>query len=196
MEPNKITADEALNRLKEGNERFVNGNMDHPNLNADRRKELTGGQAPFAVVLACADSRVSPDLVFDQGLGDLFVIRVAGNVAREKVLGSIEYAIQHLGTKLVMVLGHEKCGAVAAALEPSQNEGNIDRLLDIIRPAVHIARHQDGELLENSVKNNAKMVKEYISDAMPVMSNAVKNEGVKIASGYYKLESGKVEMLD
>lgn len=196
MEPNKISAEEALTLLMDGNERFVKGTLKHPHLDEVRRNMLTDGQAPFAIVVTCADSRVVPDILFDQGLGDLFVIRVAGNVAKDKVLGSIEYAIEHLGTKLVFVLGHESCGAVTAAIEPSVNEGHIDKILEIIRPAVHMARHQEGDILENSIKNNALMVKENISDSLPIINKAVKEKGVKVVAGYYKLADGSVEMLN
>jgi len=196
MEPNKVTAEEALKILMEGNERFVKGELNHPHLDDVRRNMLKDGQAPFGIVLACADSRVLPDIIFDQGLGDLFVIRVAGNVAKDKVLGSIEYAVEHLGTKLIFVLGHESCGAVTAALEPAQLEGHINKILDLIRPAVHMARHQEGDLLENAIKNNAIMVKENISDSLPVINRAIKEKGVKVVSGYYSLSNGKVELLD
>mgnify|MGYP001088332034 CR=1 FL=1 len=196
MEPNKVSADEALEKLIEGNKRFVNGELKHPHMDDVRRNMLKDGQAPFAIIVACADSRVLPDIIFDQGLGDLFVIRVAGNVAKDKVLGSIEYAIEHLGTKLVFVLGHESCGAVTAALEPATHEGHINKILDLIRPAVHMARHQDGNLLENAIKNNAIMVKENITDSLPVINRAVKEKGVKVVAGYYSLADGSVVMLD
>ncbi|HEY4484757.1 MAG TPA: carbonic anhydrase, partial [Nitrospiria bacterium] len=112
-----LNPDKALTMLMEGNARYVEGKMLHPNQAADRMGELAKGQHPFAVILGCADSRVPPEIVFDQGLGDLFVLRVAGNIADDAVIGSIEYAVEHLGTTLVFVLGHERCGAVSAAVE-------------------------------------------------------------------------------
>src|SRR6476661_5513416 len=111
-----LSADDALAKLMAGNQRYTRHKEQHPDESLARRKELIGGQHPFAIVLGCADSRVSPELLFDQGLGDLFVIRVAGNIADDAILGSIEYAIEHLGAKLILVLGHEKCGAVSAAV--------------------------------------------------------------------------------
>lgn len=195
MEKNKISGEEALRILMEGNARFVKNELKHPHLDAKRRAMLTEGQAPFAVVVTCADSRVIPDVLFDQGLGDLFVIRVAGNVAKDKVLGSIEYAAIHLGTRLVFVLGHEKCGAVTAALEPATMEGHIGAIVDAIKPAVYMARGQKGDLLENSIKNNAVMVREQISDSMPILAKMVKEDKLKVVGGYYKLQSGKVEIL-
>jgi carbonic anhydrase len=196
MEKNKVSAEEALSMLMEGNQRFVNNDLKHPHLDAARRAMLTEGQAPHAIILTCADSRVVPDLIFDQGLGDLFVIRVAGNVAKEKVLGSIEYAVAHLGTKMIMVLGHEKCGAVGAALHPAEVEGHIPAILEALHPAVYIARQQQGDLLENAIRNNAIIMKERIKDSMPIINKAVLHDGVKVYAGYYKLESGEVEILE
>lgn len=124
-----MTAEEALNQLKEGNSRYVKGDIKHPHTDIQRRDELTGGQHPFAVILSCADSRVVPELLFDQGLGDLFVIRVAGNVAKDKVIGSIEYAIKFLNSKLIVVMGHENCGAVSASLSNADPGGILVLLL-------------------------------------------------------------------
>lgn len=196
MEKNNITAEEALEMLMAGNKRFVKNELMHPHLDAARRAMLAEGQAPHAIILTCADSRVVPDLIFDQGLGDLFVIRVAGNVAKEKVLGSIEYAVMHLGTKLIMVLGHEKCGAVSAALEPVELEGHIPAILEELYPSVYIARQQSGDLLENAIRNNAIIMQERIKDSMPIINKAVRNDKVKVVSGYYKLDSGEVEILN
>ncbi len=196
MDKNNVSAKEALKMLMDGNKRFVSNTLNHPRTDQARRSMLTEGQAPFAIVLSCADSRVDPNIAFDQGLGDLFVIRVAGNVARHKILGSIEYAVQHLGTKLVFVLGHEKCGAVTASMEPAEVEGHVGAIVEVIKPAVYLARHQDGDLLENAIKNNALMVKEHISDSLPILNRAVKEGGLEVVSGYYKLGSGEVEILD
>ncbi|MEQ8908220.1 MAG: carbonic anhydrase [Vicingaceae bacterium] len=195
MEKNKLSADEALAILKEGNERFVKNELKHPNLDVARRQMLREGQAPHTVVLTCADSRLVPDLIFDQGLGDLFTIRVAGNVAKEKVLGSIEYAVANLGTKLVIVLGHESCGAVTAALEPAEVEGHVGAILEELKPAVFAARQQQGDLLENAIKNNAIFMKERIKDSMPVLNRAVRQEGVKVVSAYYSLGNGEVSWI-
>lgn len=195
MEKNTISADEALKMLKEGNSRFINDELKHPHLDQQRRKMLTEGQAPHTVILACSDSRVIPDVIFDQGLGDLFVIRVAGNVAKDKVLGSIEYAVQHLGSKLVVVLGHEKCGAVTAALEPAEVEGHVGIILEEIKPAVFMARQQEGDLLENAIKNNVRIMRERVNDSLPILNKAVREQGVKVVSGYYRLETGEVVFL-
>src|SRR3954451_10886779 len=119
-----LSADQALSRLLAGNERFVAHKERHPDESAGRRRELVSGQHPFAVILGCSDSRVAPELLFDEGLGDLFVIRVAGNIVDDDILASIEYAVEHLGTKLVVVLGHEKCGAVSAAVSGESTVGH------------------------------------------------------------------------
>src|SRR5688572_16994 len=125
-----VSPDEATKRLVYGNRRFVNGETQHPNQSAEHRLALAKGQAPFAVVVACSDSRVCPEIVFDQGLGDLFVIRVAGNTIGNVELGSIEYAVEHLHAKLVIVVGHEKCGAVGAAVKGGETHGHIGDLTD------------------------------------------------------------------
>lgn len=195
MEKNKISANDALQLLMEGNKRFVNDELQHPHLDVARRKMLSEGQNPHTVVLTCSDSRLVPEVIFDQGLGDLFVIRVAGNVAKEKVLGSIEYAVEHLGSSLIFVLGHEKCGAVTAALEPGETEGHIGAILEEIKPAVFMARRQPGDLLENAIKNNAVITKERVQDSLPIIHRAVLSKGVKVVSGYYHLSDGVVEIL-
>ncbi|HEY7392870.1 MAG TPA: carbonic anhydrase [Bryobacteraceae bacterium] len=131
-----LTADTALTRLLDGNQRYARHKERHPDQSAARQKELAGGQHPFAVILGCADSRVPPELLFDQGLGDLFVIRVAGNIVDDAVLGSIEYAVEHLGTKLILVLGHENCGAVSAAVEGGEAAGHLRAVGTAIQPSV------------------------------------------------------------
>src|SRR5947209_5314090 len=129
-----LPADQALARLIEGNARYSRHREQHPDETLARRKELQVGQHPFAVVLSCSDSRVPPELVFDQGLGDLFVVRVAGNIAADAVLGSVEYAVEHLGTKLIVVLAHEKCGAITAAVEGGKAPGHLPALVAAIQP--------------------------------------------------------------
>ena len=139
------SGDEALQRLLDGNERFVAETQSHPHQNSARRIELGNGQAPFAAVLACADSRVPPEVLFDQGLGDLFVVRVAGNIINDQLLGSLEYAAAHLHTPLIMVMGHTKCGAIGAVASGAELEGHIASLAPAIQPAVDKVKDQDGE---------------------------------------------------
>ena len=191
-----MTADDALKHLKEGNKRYVKGDLKHPHTDPARRGELTGSQHPFAVILSCADSRVVPEVLFDQGVGDLFVIRVAGNVAKDKVFGSIEYAVKFLNSKLIVVLGHENCGAVNASLGNADPGGHIGSIIERIKPAVYMAKNMKGDLLTNAIKINAQIVGEEIKETKPIISDAVENAGVNVVSAYYKLSDGSVEFFD
>lgn len=192
---NTISAEEALVLLKEGNERFQKGELKHPHLEKSHREQLMIGQHPYAVILSCADSRVIPELVFDCGLGDLFVIRVAGNVAKEKVLGSIEYAVEFLGTKLIMVLGHEKCGAVAAAMSDDPVPGHIGSIVEVIKPAIHIAKTMEGDVFENAIKLNARIVSGAVTSSQPILNDHVKSKSVIVIPAYYNMQTGAVELL-
>ena len=193
--PDNLSANEAVRRLAEGNQRFVSGASKHPHCNPVRRAELTTGQEPFATIITCADSRVPVELVFDQGLGDVFVIRVAGNIADDAVLGSIEYASLHLGVNLVVVMGHQSCGAVGAAVDGSATGTHIDTLIDAIRPAVEQAASQgEDDLLERSVRENATMVAEQIRSSDPVLAG-LGASGVVVRPAYYDLASGEVSWL-
>lgn len=190
-----MDADKALEILKEGNERFVNGKLKHPHTDNSWRDTLKGSQEPFAVILSCADSRVVPELVFDQGLGDLFVIRVAGNIAKDKVLGSMEYAVKFLNAKLIIVLGHESCGAVSASLGNEDPGGHIGAIIQKIKPAVYLAKQMEGDLLTNAIQLNARIVSEEVKDSKPILNKAVDEEGVKVVPAYYELSTGKVKFL-
>lgn len=193
--PDNLSATAALDQLIEGNRRFASGASEHPHCSPGRRAELTGGQRPFATIITCADSRVPVELVFDQGLGDVFVIRVAGNIADDAVLGSIEYASMHLGVNLVVVMGHQSCGAVGAAVDGSATSTHIDALIDAIAPAVAEAKSEGSEdLLERSVHANAKMVTAQIRDSQPVLAG-LGEQGVVVQAAYYSLESGEVSWL-
>lgn len=196
-----MTSEEAFQRLVEGNKRFVSAAMSHPNQTPARRADVTGGQTPFAVILGCADSRIPPEIIFDQGIGDLFVIRVAGNTARESgVLGSIEYAVEHLGTPLVVVLGHEKCGAVTAAVNTVVNNahepGNIGHLVESIVPAVEMARGEPGDLLENAIRANVALAVGQLRSSEPFLARFAQEGRGKIVGAYYRLESGEVVFTD
>ena len=191
-----MDAQEALKILKEGNERFVAGELKHPHTSNTRRDNLTESQHPFAVVLSCADSRVVPELIFDQGLGDLFVIRVAGNIAKDKVLGSMEYAVKFLNSKLIIVLGHESCGAVGASLGDSDPGGHIGAIIEKIKPAVYMAKRMPGDHLTNAIQVNAQLVSEEIKEAKPILNEAVKQGGLEVISAYYELATGKVKFFD
>ena len=190
------SADQALARLMEGNKRYVRHKEQHPDESMARRKELETGQHPFAVILGCADSRVPPELLFDQGLGDLFVIRVAGNLVDDDVLGSIEYAVEHLDTKLIMILGHEKCGAVSAAVEGGDVPGHLKALVEAIQPSVDATRNDPGDRVHNCVIANARRVAGQIRASEPVLKEAIEKGGLKVVAADYLLDSGKVNLLD
>src|SRR5262249_54520567 len=154
---------------------------------ADRQKELTSGQHPHASVLACADSRVPPEIVFDQGLGDLFVIRVAGNVATDDVLGSLEYGAEHLNIPLIVVLGHQKCGGVTAAVEGGELPGHMPSLVTLIQPAVAKTKGMPGDPIANAVRANVEMVVNQLRTSKPVLAESVASGKTKVVGGVYSL---------
>ncbi len=195
MSTKNVSAAEALTKLKEGNKRFVSGNLEHPNLDIPRRESLTTGQAPYAIVLSCADSRVVPEYIFDQGLGDIFTILVAGNVASQSVTASIEYAVAHLGVQLVVVMGHESCGAVGAAIAGGDNGPSLNNLVGHIAPAVKLAAEQGKMAVNDVVKENAKLGVKELRERSTILTKAADN-GVEILPAYYALGSGEVSFLD
>lgn len=202
--PEARDADTVLAHLLEGNKRFVQGQTSLMN----RRRPsdfaaLAEGQAPVAVIYTCADSRVPPELIFDQGVGDLFVIRVAGNVVGGSgpvTAGSVEYAIAELNVKLIMVLGHSQCGAVDAAIEHLDAEdhlpGAIDAMVHLIEPAVKDAKEEPGDQLENTIKANVRHGVETLKTLKPILSKEVESGELKIVGAVYNLATGAVEMVD
>jgi len=196
---NVLTPDEALKRLKQGNKRYVSGVMKRHDFAAERAA-LAGGQNPFAGILSCADSRIAPEYAFDSGRGDLFVVRVAGNFADEDGIASFEYAVQFLGTPLLVVLGHEKCGAVEAAVKTEKGDaelpGHLPALVKKIRPAVYTAMNLPGDLLDNAIRENIKQTVENLKTATPVISKAVEENKIRVVGAIYKLENGQVEWLE
>ena len=189
------SADAALAELKAGNDHHAAKQYAHPHETADRQKELTSGQHPHASVLACADSRVPPEIVFDQGLGDLFVIRVAGNVASDDVLGSLEYGAEHLNIPLIVVLGHQKCGAVTAAVEGGPPEGHLPSLITLIQPAVVKTKGAPGDPVANAVRANVEMVVSQLRASKPVLADSVAKGKTKVVGGVYSLDTGRVDWL-
>ena len=187
-----LSAATALQLLKDGNARYMEDHMEHPHEGSERRVELSIAQHPFAIILGCADSRVIPELIFDQGVGDLFVIRLAGNVADDAVIASIEYAIEHLGTRLVVVLGHENCGAVKAAVNHETSTGKINSLLYYIEPALNSVFASSENLLEKVIKIHARHMVDIISCAEPILSHECRMGNLIILSAYYNLSTGKV----
>lgn len=189
------TTASALDQLMKGNERFVTGKMTGPNRNEARRAEVATGQKPFAVIVSCSDSRVPPEVVFDQGLGDLFVVRTAGHVVDPVAMGSIEFAVAKLGARQILVMGHEHCGAVQAALEGATVPGSIDAILADIRPVVGGPTKGTPEAMETAVAKQARAVAQQLSTASPVLTPMVQDGSLKVAAGVYDLDTGKVTAL-
>ena len=180
-------------RLIDGNERFVSDKLDGKLQDSGRREDLTSGQEPYAIVLSCADSRVVPEFAFDTGLGELFVVRVAGNVANSSSIASIEYAVAHCGSKVIVVLGHQSCGAVTAAKNGGDNGYNLNHLLSHITPALSAA--PESATVNDIVKENARLTAKELASRSDIIGNAVKSGTVEILPAYYNLDSGKVDFL-
>jgi carbonic anhydrase len=202
-QPASVRAPDAvLARLLEGNQRFVKGQLLHPGRKPEDFAALAEGQAPLAIIVACADSRVAPELVFDQGIGDLFVVRVAGNAvsgAGPIVKGSIEFAVAELGARLIIVLGHSQCGAVKAAIEHiDANDvlpGSIRELVDLIRPAAAEVRGKPGDKLTNAIRANVKLGVQRLTGLDPILSKVAKTGELKVVGATYELKTGVVEVL-
>jgi carbonic anhydrase len=193
------TAADARKLLIEGNERFVSGKLANKDLGQAKRDELLKGQHPFAAVVSCSDSRVPPELLFDQGLGDIFIIRDAGNIVDPVSMGSVEYAVEHVKVPLVVVLGHEKCGAVTATVQGGEAPGSIGSIVQTIKPSVDKAKasgsNSQEELIEKSADENIKAVVAEIKKS-PVVKEAIEHGHVKVMGAKYHLATGQVEWLD
>ncbi len=194
-----ISAADALERLREGNRRFVSGKTTTSStIDPESRAELVGGQAPFAIILACSDSRVPVQLVFDEGPGDLFIIRVAGNVATPTQIGSIEYAVTQLGAPLVLVLGHSGCGAVSAALDSIGSDeplpsANLEAIVNEIRPAL---KGLGDVSLDEAVLANVRRSIECLQEGSPILGQLIQARNLAVIAATYSLESGEVTFLD
>ena len=198
-------ASDALQRLREGNARFVAGaGALERHADAERRAQLVDGQHPSAIVLGCSDSRVPPEVVFDQGLGELFVVRVAGNVVTPSQLGSVEFAAEQLGARLAVVLGHSQCGAVKATLDeierPSEaRSANLSAIVDRIRPALEDLVQSDAgrePLLARAVRANIRHAADHLRHGSPVLEELIERDGLVIVEAEYSLATGVVELLD
>lgn len=185
---------EAMNTLMKGNERFMQDKLEHPNRTSERREAIASKQKPFAAIVGCADSRVSPEIIFDQGVGDLFVVRVAGNVIGPLEIDSVDYSVLHLGAIVVLVLGHENCGAVDAVI--SGQTQDIESVAKLIEPAVNQAKADGKEdLLVRAIKANALNMKKFLVDS-PVIARLIKEKGIEVHAAYYNVQTGAVELLD
>ncbi len=195
---NVLTPTEALERLMKGNDRYVKGTMKPHDFLAERPL-LAMGQNPFVAILGCADSRVAPEYAFDCGRGDVFVCRVAGNFADVNSVASLEYAVAVLGTPLILVLGHESCGAIKSAVEAVRDgtefPGHIPSLVKALRPAVKAAQKQPGDLLDNAIKQNVLLNVEKLKTAGPILNKAVQEGKLKVRGGIYSLETGRVTLI-
>lgn len=195
--------EEALKLLMDGNKRFADSyKKGYLRRTPERREEIAQGQNPFAVILACADARVPPEIIFDQGLGDLFVVRVAGNIVDKEnygIQGSIEYGVKALGAPLVMVLGHSRCGAVTGAIQAlrkgSTFPGSIQNIVTAIEPAVEKAKKEQGDLLHNSIISNVSMGVTKLTNSQPVIAPMVQAKEVKIVGANYDLVTGEVTLV-
>jgi carbonic anhydrase len=185
-----VSPDDALAKLKEGNARFSSNEISEGKPVAAKREETKKAQHPFAIILACADSRTAPEIIFDANIGDLFVVRTAGNVVDEHALGSIEYAVTHLGTRLIVVLGHERCGAVIAAVASKTAPSHIQSLVRDIQPAVKASKNEPGDAVDNATAENARLSAEKINKEADLGEHA---KEVRIVSAVYDLDTGKVE---
>jgi carbonic anhydrase len=189
------SGDMALVELLEGNARYVGQRRLNPNQSDERRDSLIGSQSPHAIILGCSDSRVPPEIIFDQGLGDLFVIRVAGNVVDDIVLASIEYAAEHLHTPLLMVLGHTNCGAVSAALQDDELDGHLPSIAQAIEEAVESSRDAEGDTLDMTIRAHARITAEHLRTSEPILKGLVDRGELKVVAAYYDLDTGIVEIL-
>ncbi len=188
-----IDGGQALRLLLEGNHRFADGKPLHPNQDETRRTALAAGQHPIAAVLSCSDSRVPPTVIFDQGLGDLFVVRVAGNTADALGLASLDYAVKHLGARLIVVLGHDRCGAVGAAVK-EYGSGDPGPMLGPIRPAVTLAKRGHGDTVSLAIDENVKLTVEKLRESAE-FAPMVKDGELKIVGARYDLETGRVRVI-
>ena len=204
---NTIDARDALSRLREGNRRFVNDATNSEAIvSPSRRRELAAGQSPFAIILGCSDSRVPAELVFDQGLGDLFVIRVAGNIVAPSQVGSVEFAAAQFGPQLVVVLGHSQCGAILATLDelqrPTENQSrNLHSIVDRVRPSVQALldtelNHDRDALVRHAVRANILASVDHLRHGSEILEQLIRDEGLQVVGAEYSLETGLVEFFE
>ncbi len=195
QKPQPVSPDAGIKRLVEGNKRFVDGKRLNPNQSKLRLQETSVAQYPFAAILGCSDSRVPGEIVFDQGLGDLFVVRLAGNIVAQEAIGSLEFATAVLGAQTIMVLGHTRCGAVSAAIKGDPLPGRIGIFVEEIKPAVERVRNKTGNIEENAVIANVQYQVARLGESSTILAGLIKEGKLKIVGGYYDLATGKVNMI-
>jgi carbonic anhydrase len=205
--PNLMSAPDALQRLRDGNHRFASSLRSvEPLFSHAKRAELIAGQEPFAIVLGCSDSRVPAEIVFDQGLGDLFVIRVAGNIVAPSQIGSVEFAVSRFGTRLVVVLGHSQCGAILATIEEltggnDSTSRNIRSIVDRVKPSVESImatelRHHRDALIKEAVRANVRASANHLRHGSEIIEKLIESDGLRVVGAEYSLETGIVDFFD
>lgn len=205
--PNKINARDALQHLRDGNQRFTSNLRAHkPLFTHDKRDELLAGQEPFAIILGCSDSRVPAEIVFDQGLGDLFVIRVAGNIVAPSQIGSVEFAVSQFGTRLVVVMGHSQCGAVCATIDEltkgsASPSKNISAIVERVKPSIESLmltdlKHDKEALEKEAVRANVRASANHLRHGSEIIENMIKNDSLMVVGAEYSLETGLVDFFD
>lgn len=192
LNADEMNPTKALKKLMDGNNRYKHEKLLHPHQTKEARIASATGQTPFATILGCSDSRVAPELIFDQGIGDLFVVRVAGNVVAPVELDSIEYSVIYLKSSIILVLGHENCGAIQAVIQGQTQD--IEAVASLITPSLELARTQEGSLLENTIKDNVLHVVDELKKS-PVLSKMIEEKKINVVGGYYNFYSGAVKLI-
>ncbi|MDZ7953507.1 carbonic anhydrase [Nostoc sp. DedQUE09] len=195
VNPNSISPNEAIRRLLDGNQRFIHQKRQYPDQSLEHLRLVAKAQYPFAVILGCADSRVPAEIVFDQGLGDLFVVRVAGNVVSDTVIGSLEYSTAVLGSQLIMVLGHKRCGAVAEAIKNEPLPGRIGLIIEGIKPSVERIKFRTGDNMQDAVIANIQYQTEKLQESSTILAKLLSEGKLKIVGACYDIDTGKVNII-
>lgn len=191
-----LSPGQALAKLLDGNFRFISGKSQSQAEHLKKRDANVKGQKPFAIIVSCSDSRVPPEAIFDQSIGDLFVVRSAGHVVDDVAIGSIEYAVEHLGSTLIVVLGHERCGAVAATCAGGEAPAHVAAIVKAIKPAADAAKAMPGDHVDNTVKTNVLSVVNLLNASTPVLEPLIKEGKLKVQGARYDLDTGKVELVE
>ncbi|MBD2529536.1 carbonic anhydrase [Nostoc flagelliforme FACHB-838] len=194
--PNPVSSNEAIRRLLDGNQRFIDQKRKYPDQSLERLRLVAKAQYPFAAILGCADSRVPAEIVFDQGLGDLFVVRVAGNVVSDTVIGSLEYSTAVLGSQLIMVLGHRRCGAVAEAIKNEPLPGRIGLIVEGIKPSVENVKFRTDDNIQDAVIANIQYQTEKLQESSTILAKLLREGKLKIVGACYDIDTGKINIID
>ncbi|MEH2455283.1 carbonic anhydrase [Nostoc sp.] len=195
VNPNLISPNEAIRRLLDGNQRFIHQKRKYPDQSLEHLRLVAKAQYPFAAILGCADSRVPAEIVFDQGLGDLFVVRVAGNVVSDTVIGSLEYSTAVLGSQLIVVLGHKRCGAVAEAIKNEPLPGRIGLIIEGIKPSIERIKLRTGDNMQNAVIANIQYQTEKLQESSTILAKLLRENKMKIVGACYDIDTGKVNII-